>query len=181
MGKVQSPHDTFVRGILADKVVASDYLKVSLPLFISEKLDFETLTQTSESYISKQQRETFSDVVFSCKLKDADQYVKVSLLIEHKSYIDKYTPVQIGSYIFSGLQKQVANREKLSMIIPILFYHGEEKWDYRDLSGLFDNTDPQWTQYIPNFSYVYNNLWEMSDSQLEALSNQFLTASLLTL
>jgi len=121
MGKVQSPHDTFVRGILADKVAASDYLKVPLPLFISENLDFETLTQTSESYISKQLRETFSDVVFSCKLKDADQYVKVSLLIEHKSYIDKYTPVQIGSYIFSGLQKQVANREKLSMIIPILF------------------------------------------------------------
>ncbi|MDQ6481367.1 Rpn family recombination-promoting nuclease/putative transposase [Dyadobacter sp. LHD-138] len=181
MGRIQSPHDTFFRGILADKEVASDYFKAYLPTFVTEKLDFDTLVQTGESYISKQLKESFSDVVFTCKLKEGERQVKVSLLIEHKSYIDKYTPIQLGSYIFSGLQKQLDNREKLSIIIPILFYHGEERWEYKDLSGLFNNPDPDWDQYVPNFSYVYNNLWEMSDEQLEALSNQFLTASLLTL
>lgn len=107
--------------------------------------------------------------------------MKVSLLVEHKSYLDKHAPLQIGSYIFSGLLKQVRNSEKPSLIIPLLLYHGRDKWEYRTLRDLFEDIEPEWEKYIPNFDYIYHNLNEIPDRQLEALNNNFLKASLLAL
>lgn len=42
-------------------------------------------------------------------MKDRKEEVKIALLIEHKSAPYKYTPIQIGGYIFSGLLRQIAN------------------------------------------------------------------------
>ena len=181
MGKIKTPHDNFVRAILADKEIAIEYFKNYLPAFVSSQLDFSTLTQLSDTYLSKSLRKTMSDIIYSCGKNNGADSVKVSILIEHKSYPDKFTPIQMGNYIFSGFDKQIFNKEKLSLIIPILFYHGAEKWEYRELPDLFENVDQQWKQFIPHFSYIYHNLGEMSDEHLGMLSNQFLAASLLTL
>ena len=107
--------------------------------------------------------------------------MKVTLLIEHKSHPDKNTPVQIGHYIFSGLQKQLQNKERLSVIIPVLLYHGKGKWVYQKLSGLFKTQFTGWNQFIPDFDYIYNNLGDIPDEQVESLNNKFLAASLLSL
>ena len=135
MGKINTTlHDNFIRAILADKEIAREYFSNYLPSFVSNHLDLSTLTQMPDTYLSKNLRKTMSDIIYTCTTKNGEENVKVSLLIEHKSYADKYTPIQIGSYIFSGLEKQVANKEKLSIIIPVLLYHGKEKWQYATLS-----------------------------------------------
>lgn len=175
-------HDTFVRSILADKEIAIDYFRTALPGYIAERLDFSTLVQLSDTYISKELRKTVSDIVYSCELKDGSGTVKISLLIEHKSYLDKYTPIQIGSYIFSGLLKQISNKEKkLSLIIPVLLYHGKETWEYRIVSDLFHGLNPELRKFIPDYEYVYHNLGEISDEAIQVLHNKFLAASLLAL
>lgn len=182
MGSISNIHDTFVRAILADKSLAADYFQNYLPPNVASKLDFSTLTQLSDVYVSEELRKTMSDIVYSCQLKDGKGEVKVSLLLEHKSHPDKYSPIQIGSYIFSGLLKQLeANEKKLSPIIPVLLYHGKRKWEYSTLSDLFKHVEPDWYKYIPNFDYVYTNLGELSDEHVEALGNRFLVASLLAL
>lgn len=122
-----------------------------------------------------------SDIVYSCGRKSNAGEIKVSLLVEHKSYPDKYTPVQVGNYIFSALLKQVSNKEPLSIIIPVLLYHGKGKWQYQTLNNLFENVADEWKQFLPNFSYIYNNLGEILDEQVETLNNKFLAASLLAL
>ena len=126
-------------------------------------------------------RKTISDIVYSCQRKDGKGEVKVCLLIEHKSYIDRYTPVQVGSYIFSGLLKQIGNGEEPSLIIPVLLYHGKESWEYRTLVGLFENLDPELKGFVPDYDYIYHNLGEISDEQIQALHNKFLSASFLAL
>ncbi len=182
MDKPATVHDTFIRAILADKEIAIDYFRAALPAYIVEKLDFSTLTQLPDTYVSKELRKTVSDIVYSCSLKDGSGTIKISLLIEHKSYIDKYTPIQIGAYIFSGLLKQVSNKEKrLSLIIPVLLYHGKEKWEYRTLNDLFEDLDPDLRRFIPDYEYVYHNLGEISDEAIQALHNKFLAASFLAL
>ena len=182
MDKPTAVHDTFIRAILADKEIAVDYFRTALPAYIVERLDFSTLTQLPDTYISKELRKTVSDIVYSCSLKDGSGTIKISLLIEHKSYIDKYTSVQVGAYIFSGLLKQIGNKEKkLSLIIPILLYHGREKWEYRTLSDLFEDLDPELRQFIPDYEYIYHNLGEISDEAIQALHNKFLAASFLAL
>lgn len=182
MDKPAAVHDTFIRSILADKQIAIDYFRTALPAYIVERLDFSTLVQLPDTYVSKELRKTVSDIVYSCRLKDGSGTIEISLLIEHKSYINKYTPIQIGSYIFSGLLKQIGNKEKkLSLIIPILLYHGKEKWEYRTLNDLFDSLDPELRQFIPDYEYVYHNLGEISDDAIQALHNKFLAAPLLAL
>jgi hypothetical protein len=46
---------------------------------------------------------------------------------------------------------------------------------------LFKNIDPDWQKFLPDFEYVYNNLGEITDEQVEELNNKFLAASLLAL
>ncbi|WP_374754689.1 Rpn family recombination-promoting nuclease/putative transposase [Dyadobacter koreensis] len=132
-----------------------------------------------DSYLSEQLRKSISDIVFSCEKNDTSGHIKICLLVEHKSYPDKYTPFQIGSYIFSGLQKQIENKEELSITIPVLLYHGKGKWRCLTVSSLFKNPEPDWKQYLPDFEYVYNNLGDISDEQVETLNNKFLLASIL--
>lgn len=180
MSKITTTHDKFVRAILADKSVAADYFKNYLPDYVSNKLDFSSLRQLSDTYLSKQLQKTMSDIVYSCEKTSGDS-IRICLLIEHKSHPDKFTPVQIGGYIISGLQKQIENKEKLSVIIPILFYHGKEKWKYQTLISLFKNLDPEWKKFVPDFDYIYNNLGEISDESVERINNKFLVASLLAL
>lgn len=181
MNSDTSIHDNFIRSILANKKMARDYFKNYLPPFISRQLNFTTLTQLSDTYLSEELKKTMSDIVYSCHRKGGKSAIKVSLLIEHKSYPDKYTTIQIGSYIFSALQKQAANKKPLNLIIPVLLYHGKGKWQYRRLSDLFDNIEEDWKQYIPGFEYVYNNLGALTDVEVERLNNKFLAASFLAL
>jgi len=181
MGKINTTiHDNFIRAILSDKEIARAYFSNFLPSFVSSQLDFTTLTQMPETYLSKNLQKTMSDIVYSCKM-NSDAEIRVCLLIEHKSYVDKYTPIQIGSYIFSGYEKQIANKENLSIIIPVVLYHGKDRWEYKTISGLFKNLQSEWKKFLPVFDYVYNNLGEISDEKVEALHNKFLTASLLSL
>lgn len=161
--------------------MATAYLKSYLPAFVSNRLNFSTLTQLPDTYLSEDLKKTMSDIVYSCRRKDGKGTIKVSLLIEHKSYPDKYTPVQIGSYLFSALQKQAQNNEPLSLVIPVLLYHGKGRWQYRTLAGLFDNVENEWKRYLPDFEYIYNDLGALTDAQVEALNDKFLAASFLTL
>ncbi len=182
MGKITSIHDTFIRAIMADKNIAIEYFQSYLPPFMAAQLDFSTLTQLPDVYVSSELQKTMSDIVYSCKRKDGMGKINVSLLVEHKSYPDKYSPVQIGSYIFSGLHKQIeAGANELSPIIPVLLYHGKGEWQYQTLSDLFKTLDPGWQKFIPDYNYIYNNLGEISDQQVESLNNKFLVASLLAL
>ncbi|MBN9350734.1 MAG: Rpn family recombination-promoting nuclease/putative transposase [Chitinophagaceae bacterium] len=174
-------HDDFVRSILADIEIATAYFKSYLPGFVVEKLDFSTLTQSPETYLSEELKKSISDIVYSCKLRSKKGNIKISLLIEHKSTYDKKTIVQIGSYIFSAFQKQIQNKESLSLVIPVLLYHGQRNWKYQTLQDLFASLDDDLKLYLPSFDYVFNNLGLLSDREIESLNNKFLAASFLAL
>ncbi len=51
-----SKHDKFIRAILADKEIAIDYFRTALPAYIVERLDFSTLTQLPDTYVSNELR-----------------------------------------------------------------------------------------------------------------------------
>ncbi len=174
-------HDNFIRAILSDKEIAVAYFQSFLPSSLAKQLDFDTLTQIPDTYLSESLQKSMSDMVFSCALRNRSESISIALLIEHKSYPDKYTPIQIGSYIFSGYEKQLKNNEPLSLIVPLLLYHGKGKWEYRKVSSLFPNSLSEWKQYIPDYDYIYNNLGGISDEEVEKLQNKFLLASLLAL
>lgn len=103
------------------------------------------MTHTSRLSYGKQCRILY---IPAKKKAEGKGEVKVCLLIGHKSYYYKYTPIQIGSYIFPALQKQ-ANGRPLILVISILLYHGKEKWEYQTLAGLFNYLEEGWQQFCP--------------------------------
>lgn len=85
-------HDKFIQAILSDIKIAADYFRNFLPEFVSSQLDFSTLTQLPDTYLSDELRKTMSDIVYACNKKKGKGSVKVSFLVEHKSYPDKNIP-----------------------------------------------------------------------------------------
>ena len=98
----------------------------------------------------------------------------ICLLVEHKSSPDRYAPVQIGGYLFSGYQLQIRQKHRqLSPIIPILFYHGAQKWEYWTLDRLFDGLEEELLGFLPKFDYVYANLRDTPDGAIRAMDNRY--------
>jgi len=130
--------------------------KSALPEHVIQLLDLATLARVPDSYVSGELEKTMSDVVYTCRRVDGKGSVAVSLLLEHKSSPDKYTPVQVGSYLFSGYQQQIKQGQKqLTPIVPVLFYYGRQKWEYRTLDKLFDELGEELLGFIPKFDYVF--------------------------
>jgi len=81
--------------------------------------------------------------------------VKVALLFEHKSYPDKYVIFQILRYILKIWEKHTLKDGNPPMIvIPIIFYHGKEAWQYTSLEKYFENVDVVLQKFIPSFGHL---------------------------
>lgn len=181
MSQSRKEHDAFVRKIFSDKEIATDYFKAVLPPSVSRNLDFETLKREPDTYLTEELKRSMSDIVYSCTRKDGRGSVKTCLLIEHKSHLYQYSPVQLGRYIFSGLERQIESGEPLALIIPILFYHGKQRWRYQTLRDLFENMGEELKVYLPDFEYIFYDLGELDDEEIKRLNNKFLAASFLAL
>lgn len=169
-------HDKFVKFIFSYPEKAKDYLRLQLPEKLKEIIDLESLELTTDSFINVQLKESFTDIVFKVKMNDIDKPLFISILIEHKSYKDNWVTIQIGHYIFSSLINQIKNVGSESTIIPvvpILFYHGVEAWDYHTHRSLYKNFDEEVLKYIPDYEYIFHNLNSQSDSEITNLDVKF--------
>lgn len=179
--KINNPHDLLIKSILKDKKMAVDYLQNFLPKEIADKVDFETLTLVETSYINDQLKTYFSDIIYNCRIKSDNLDIEIAILIEHKSYKDKFVVFQILHYLSSAWIQSISNNENPKLIIPILFYHGKEEWKYQEIKDFFITAEDKFLQYVPNYKYIFNNLLELNDNQLWALENQFLAVNMLAL
>ena len=93
--------------------------------------------------------------------------------IEHfypdKSQPEKYVSVQVGLYVMELMLRSVkeAGRE-LELVLPIIFCNGKEKWQPLTLAELFAG-HPQLgllQPYIPNFSFVFEDVSQLSTEEL---------------
>ena len=179
-GSINNPHDKFFKFIVSNKEVAIAFLKTFLPVNIAKLIDFSTLTYEQDSYIDKNLQESFSDVIFKFRLNvKQNLYVFISILIEHKSFPDKFTPVQILKYLANGYEKQLKRDKKLTLILPFIYYHGKDNWKYKKLNELIENLPEELHRYVPVNDTVFIDLNRMSDKQLQGLNNMFLASALM--
>ncbi len=140
--KINNPHDKLFKAILQDQTLAIDYFNHFLPAQVVRQIDFDTLNLSNSTYIDENLKDTFADMVFVCDLKKGDEPVEIALLLEHKSYIDRNVPFQILYYMTSAWMQAISNKQRPKMIIPILFYHGQEPWGYATIGDYFKGLDP---------------------------------------
>ncbi|MEZ4826522.1 MAG: Rpn family recombination-promoting nuclease/putative transposase [Bacteroidia bacterium] len=168
-GPVSNPHDRFFKHTLKDSEKILGTLEGILPADLFARLVPETLSPADTSYIDPELQEFFSDLVFTCLTREGVP-VHLSFLFEHKSYPVDFPHIQILRYMLEIWDRQVREKQPLSVVVPIVVYHGKDAWKYRDFSSYFSGDLSGLSGYLPNFDFEMLNLQAAS---FEEIGRQF--------
>ena len=120
----------------------------------------------NNSYIDEELEEQFSDIVYTCEYRGTGQ-IRITLLFEHKSYHVKYPHFQILKYMLRIWETCIKQNAELTPVIPVVIYHGEGKWDCRNLPEYFTGIDKSLSRFIPGFDYILADLSQYTDEEIK--------------
>ncbi len=126
--KLVHKHDELAKSFLTDIGVAKEFLEVHLVPDILKKCDLATLTIDSGSYIDTELRKRFSDIVYKLDLREGG-FAYIYTLIEHQSSAEKLMPLRILKYQLEIIYKHIkeyGEDEVLPIVVPLVFYNGED-------------------------------------------------------
>ena len=176
---LHNPHDKFVRETFSDPERARAFIEEFLPNEFVLNLDLPSLKVLKDSYLDKELKEYFSDLIFDLEIRGIKkEKLKIALLFEHKSAPDKFVLIQVGYYLFSHWFKQIRQRKKLDLVIPLIYYQGKQKWKVPDLLNHFKDYPEELKKYVPQLKHIFIALNEIPDSQLNAIRNTMLLAAI---
>ncbi len=169
---MNKPHDHLFKSTFSDPRIAADYIRNFLPTKLTSKLDLTSLKLAPGSYVNEELKEYLSDVVYRCKYGQEEiksREGEMSLLFEHKSQPNGIIYLQLLRYLLEAWDQQPKKIEGLGIIIPIVVYHGKEKWQKRTFSSHFPSLDAILAPFIPSFQYLLTDLADWSDEALMTL------------
>jgi len=159
-------HDRFFKEVFTNKENAIDLIQGTLSKDLLQHLDFSTIELDNQSYVTKELKEFFSDIVYKIRYKNKT-YVNVSLLLEHKSYFIDNPYVQLILYKGGIWQTNIKQKEDLQVVIAMIVYHGKQKWEVKKFSDYFPGVDDELKQFIPEFKYLLQDLSHLSDEDIK--------------
>ena len=166
MAKHKSIHDHFLKEVFRDVGRAQSYFQHRLPADLIEQIDLSKIQEVPGSFLNEELKASFADILFEVPLKGRKKSFFLPILLEFKSWKDKYVTIQLGQYIFSGLGKQVKEGKKPRPVIPVLFYHGKDPWEYHTHRSLYSDLDDSFNKYIPEFDYIFDNIQATEESEI---------------
>ena len=132
--------------------MVEEFLENFFPDSLLENLDISTLEPQSISYLSPELSRLYSDVVYTCDYGEQKDKVLITLLFEHKSYYAQNPHLQLLGYMLKIWEQQRDNTEPVTPVIPVILYHGEEKWKERTFTDMFPGKlDDDLKRFIPKF------------------------------
>ena len=168
MSDVINPHDSFFRETFGRKDIAAGFLREYLPEALLRKIDLESLTAVKDSFVEKELRQHFSDLLYTVRYQEGVLYLY--LLFEHKSYPDPWTGLQLLRYlvrIWEQHRKQHPKNRQLPAVVPLVLYHGRQKWRLSDrFSSLIVQNDEELLPFIPDFRWRVHDLSALSDEEI---------------
>lgn len=165
MEEITNPHDKLFKEIQKVKDNSRDLIESTFPAELLQGLDLKTLENDNNSYIDSSLKEYYSDLVFNCLYKNSTE-IKISILFEHKSYKPENEYVQLLQYIINIWKFAIKDKEKPPVVIPVIFYHGKEKWEIKPLHSYFTGIDEILKQFIPAFKYILTDLSKIPDEAI---------------
>ena len=167
--QLAQPHDATFKKLFGEIEIAKDVIEKNLPKEVLDQLDMDTLKKLDGSFINEKLEETFSDILYGVEIDGKDAYV--SLLFEHKSYIDKQGIFQVAGYVIDAWRKMVEeNKKELPIIIPIIVYHGRPSWNYkkdmRDMIPDFDLLPVYLKEMLPVLRHEFIDIGEHSEEDI---------------
>ena len=180
--KVQNPHDKFFKETFSNVEIARDFMQNYLPEPILKIVDLQTLDIQKDSFIDENLKEVFSDMLFHAKINQRDGYLY--FLFEHKSYTSRNVVLQLLNYMVRIWEQKAVkeNARQIPVIIPLLIYHGKEKWEIgntlADLITDYDALPDAVKEMTPNFRYQIYDLSQFSDADIKGNAQLAITLSI---
>lgn len=174
MGKLNQPHDKYFRSTFGEIDFAKDFLTNYLPEELVEMIDMNTLAPQPTSYISKELKDQFTDLLFRVDIKKKEAYVY--FLFEHKSYRDRMVIFQVLKYMIAvweaKIQEDLDRRRndkiidtgdiEIPLVIPLVVYHDQYRWNVRRTLGEmipnYSELPESIKKYVPDFEYMLTDL-----------------------
>ncbi|SMB96732.1 Putative transposase, YhgA-like, partial [Desulfonispora thiosulfatigenes DSM 11270] len=174
-------HDLTFKEVFSQKRIAEDFLKNNIPKEALDIINLESLELQKASSTNKELKEIFFDLIYKVQINNQEGYI--SFLLEHKSYKDKLTIFQVHKYILEFWTNMVKKegKKELPIIIPIVIYHGQEKWnlktDLREMIPGFHDLPEYFKERVPVFKHELINIKEYEENDFEKYTK--LTAMML--
>ncbi len=153
------PHANFAASVFKNIDDARDVLSPLLPTEVRDAIDWQSLSVVDASFVDEKLKDYHSDLLFKAQDTSGEQMDNY-ILLEHKSHPDLGILKQLLAY-----QKEVyARQEKYAPVLPVVFYHGKERWNAR--TEFAKDAPHALSYYALNFRYV---LISLRDTDLENL------------
>lgn len=153
--KIHDPHDRLFRNFLADINKAKVFLETYLPENIKKQCDFSTLSFEPGSFVEKDLKHHFSDILYSVKIAGTQGYIYT--LIEHETTPRKLTPFKLLRYQIAIMKQHLdQGHQTLPIVIPLLFYRGK-KSPYpfsTDIMDCFENKELAQETFLKPYSLI---------------------------
>ncbi len=150
-------HDKLFKALFSNKAAVSEFVAKLFPKDVAERIDTESLALDPTEYVDKELKTHFCDVVYHCVYRgNTDEAIPItlSLLFEHKSTPESHPHFQLLRYLLNIWETQLKQKQALTPVIPIIFYHGRRPWIKKPLEAYFKQTDDVLNRFIPRFDYL---------------------------
>jgi len=169
-----TPHDALFSAVLGQPEHARGALRSVVPAAVAEALDWASLARCPGSFIDPALRGRHTDLLFSLAWHRGGDAL-VYLLFEHQSTSDERMAFRLLRYQIRIWERWLADHPRAKLlppIVPIVLYHGARPWAAPvAFDALLDVPDPVRAALAPHlvrFSYLVDDLSEISDDQLRA-------------
>ena len=164
-------HDSLFRALIDDPVRAGVLIRDFLPPDIAARLADEPPTLLDGSFVDPELNPSQSDRLFSVALR-AGGFALLYILIEHKSFPDPLTPIQVLRYR-AEIWRRFAEaggrgRLRLPPIIPMVFYHGRGPWNVPTSVTACLDADEDLKQVPGDMGYILCDLGPIPDAELSS-------------
>ncbi|MDE0459673.1 MAG: Rpn family recombination-promoting nuclease/putative transposase [Chromatiales bacterium] len=159
-----TPHDALFRALVSNPARAGALLSEYLPREVAELLDPDTPPEAVEgSFVDAEGAKTQCDALFRVRLRTGHE-ARIFVLLEHKSYLDSTTPLQLLRYMIDIWKREIeggAARDGLPAIVPLVLYHGPGRWTVpRSVIEMVDAPE-ELEPLLRNFAYVLHDLGDI--------------------
>lgn len=171
-----APHDALFKAVFSHPEHARGALRSVVPAAMAEALDWSTLTLQPGSFVDPGLNPSHTDLLYAAAWRggaNAPAYV----LFEHQSSSDRWMPLRLLRYmvrIWEHWLKDHAHAEVLPAIMPVVIYHGDERWSapqaFDVLLDVPEAVRSALTEHLVRFAYVLDHLTEIPDDRLRTRS-----------
>ncbi|MEW6744747.1 MAG: Rpn family recombination-promoting nuclease/putative transposase [Planctomycetota bacterium] len=178
-------HDNLTRSVFENPRHMRDLLRMVLPHKLVAALDLRTLELCPGSYVDRELKDLQSDLLFSVAARERG-HALVYVLLEHKSWIDRWLPLQLLGYIvriWERWRKAHPRERLLPPVLPVVLYHGRRRW--RSPRSLSEIIDCAWVgssiEFLPELRILLEDLNVRPDGELERAGTAAVRLALLLL